>query len=268
MIYNNNILYNYKDLTYIQRGGTAYILKAKNIYNDKNVIIKLPIDKNKQDHLLNENKILSKIYHNNIVRLLDVNHTKHQLYLILELLEGMTLQAYVEKNHPLEYDHILQIYKQICTGVNHIHNLNIVHRDLNPRNIFVCDDQTIKIIDFGLSGFNNSILNYKNKINGNIDYASPEQLMDSRYIYKFSDIYSLAAILYFLSTNKTMFIDKDKNLKIRKKFLGYHNKLFTDNIEISNLFFDIINFYNHKTYSITDIITQINLKEIIYQYKC
>lgn len=257
----------YTDISYLQRGGMSYILKGKNKYTEQYYVIKLSIDKHKQSHLNNESKILGKINHKNIVRLFEVNDIKNVLFIVLELLEGQTLQDHIDTNGIPSYDTLLRIFKEVCGGVAYLHKLDIVHRDLKPRNIFLCNNGDVKILDFGLSVvLNEPYKDSKSKIIGTIDHISPAQILYPNNIEKRFDIYSLASILYFMSTGKLMFTNKSLNKKIRNKIFGYFDVSSIDNLDIKELIQLAMSQYNTKKDDINHLLNIVEVKDIINQW--
>jgi serine/threonine-protein kinase len=261
----NNNINQYTDISYLQRGGTSHILKGINKYNQKPCIIKLSIDSERDAHTYNEGLLLGQINHKNIVKLLDINKIHDRVYLVLELLEGKTLQDYIIQNGPISYSETIYILEQICQGLSHLHNKNIVHKDLHPRNIFYCTNGDIKILDFGLSAIKDQRKNIKaqKNIRGMIDFISPKQILNSSLTETWSDLYSLASILYFLDTGKKMFENKSLNLKIRNKLLEYYPIHKIKNLDLKELFEHIILLYEYKSSDIQKIMDLIHLKQII-----
>lgn len=262
----DNTINNYTDIIYLQRGGTSYILTAINKHTNKKVAIKIAIDRHKQDHIINESNILSQINHRNIIRFFDVNSIRNdRLYIVTEFLQGETLQEHIDKNGPLTYEKFLDIFEEICSGLAYIHSQNIVHKDLKPRNIFLCSNGDVKIIDFGLSALTTQApyIYAKNKLKGTVDYISPVQILNPNINEKYSDIYSLGAVLYFLVVGKTMFTEQSINTKIRKKLSGYIDTSIIVNSNIRELFLDIMNEYENKSNNINQIIKKIHTQKII-----
>jgi len=267
---NNSIINNYTDIVYLQRGGTSHILRATNKYTNKKVAIKIAIDTHRQDYIINESNMLSKVDHRNIIRFFDINCiNNHQLYIVTEFLEGETLQEYIEKNGPLNYEKLLHTFGEICNGLSYIHSLEIVHKDLKPRNIFLCSNGDVKIIDFGLSVLTTKTpeSHTKGQIKGTIDYSSPAQILNPNINEKYSDIYSLGAILYFLAVGKTMFIEQNINTKIRKKLLGYFDINHIVDPNVKQLFLDIMNEYDNKSKIIDQILKKIHTQKIINHWE-
>ncbi|MDN8848147.1 protein kinase, partial [Staphylococcus aureus] len=81
----------------------------------------------------------------------DVTEDDENFYLVMEYIEGLTLSEYIQKNHPLDVDTILNFINQIINGIKHAHDTKIVHRDIKPQNILVDKNQTLKILDFGIA---------------------------------------------------------------------------------------------------------------------
>jgi serine/threonine protein kinase len=129
----------------------------------------------------------------------------------------------------------------------------------------LCSNGAIKIIDFGLSALTTKTLESKpkNKIKGTIDYMSPAQILNPNINEKYSDIYSLGAVLYFLAVGKTMFTEQNINAKIRKKLLGYYDTSCIIDPNIKQLFLDIMNEYHNKSKTIDQILKRIHTQKII-----
>jgi serine/threonine protein kinase len=119
-----------------------------------------------------------------------------QPLIILERLQGNTLQIHIKKNNRLPLPTVLRMFASCCYALDHAHELGILHRDIKPGNIFICDDGTTKLLDFGLAKF---IVDAEPRLTlagtalGTLKYASPEQAQGEK-ITTSSDIYSLACV--------------------------------------------------------------------------
>lgn len=151
--------------------------------------------------------------HPNIVHVFDLCQEGKLLYLVMEYVDGSTLQSVVEKHGPLE-PHVAAHYaRQVASGLQHAYEQKFVHRDVRPANLLVDRAGVVKILDFGLvrseaeetgeltrQAVDRSIL-------GTEDYIAPEQSVDSSKVDIRADLYSLGATLYFLLTGSTLFPD-------------------------------------------------------------
>lgn len=146
----------------------------------------------------NEAKIIAQLNHPQIVRVYDIEELYRTVFIIMEYLEGVTLRQLLDNTKKLPLAKALEIILQTCYGLEYAHTYGIIHQDINPRNIFVQPDGSVKIIDFGLACQRGSVdTNFL--LPGTIYYISPEQIkgdpVDER-----TDIYSLGITLYEMLT--------------------------------------------------------------------
>jgi serine/threonine protein kinase len=134
--------------------------------------------------------------HPNIVQVLDYIVENEDCYIISELVEGTDLRRYLKPRGMLDIDTIIPIARGVSAGLGYAHSRGIVHGDLNPRNILIDREGTIKITDFGSRLYRMTL--------GSIQYISPEQAQDQPASTA-TDIYSLGIILYELLTGRTPF---------------------------------------------------------------
>ena len=125
------------------------------------------------ERVTREIHILRRIRHPNIIQLYDIIETKRQLFLITEYAKGGELFDYIVSKQRLPEDQACKFFQQIIYGVEYIHKLTIVHRDLKPENLLLDYNDTIKIIDFGLSNTYNNGERLKTA-GGSPCYAAPE----------------------------------------------------------------------------------------------
>jgi eukaryotic-like serine/threonine-protein kinase len=152
-----------------------------------------------------EAKMIAQLSHNNIVRVYDIEELYKTVFIVMEYLEGESLDNLLRDNGPLPVPRALDFLVQICRGLGYAHRKGIVHRDIKPDNIFVLPDDQIKILDFGLAcppgteDFN---------LAGTIFYAPPEQItggaVDAR-----ADIYSLGISTYEMITGRRPYPESD-----------------------------------------------------------
>jgi serine/threonine-protein kinase len=196
----------------ISRSGMACIFKARDHQTGEIVAVKVPLMQFESDvatftRFQREEEIGRQLDHPYILKIIPVDKPKSRPYLVMEYLDGQTLDKVMEATKPLPEKEAAQIASRICEALEHMHRRNIVHRDLKPQNIMVCKDGTIRILDFGIAkaarmrrltfaGFSPTM--------GTPDYMAPEQVNGRRGDHR-TDIYSLGAILYEMVTGKVPF---------------------------------------------------------------
>ena len=192
----------------LDSGGMGSIYLARDNLISKQVVVKnLHSFKRNEDNIerfRKEAEILKKLDHDNIVTIIDHQSWNDELFIVLEYLNGHSLQEKLKKRKNLSIDEISNIYFQTLDALEAAHNQSVVHRDLKPSNIF-CIPKTdtldfIKILDFGISitldEDQDSRLTKTGEIIGTPIYLSPEQITRKQKISYQSDIYSLGVILY------------------------------------------------------------------------
>jgi len=196
----------------ISRSGMACIFKARDLNGDKLVAIKVPHMQFESDiatftRFQREEEIGQQLNHPSILKVIPTERAKSRPYLVMEFLEGQTLDKIMAETRPLPEAEAARITSLICDALAHMHARSIVHRDLKPQNIMVCQDGSIRIIDFGIAKASRmrrlTFAGYS-PIMGTPDYMAPEQVNGRRGDHR-SDIYSLGAILYEMTTGKVPF---------------------------------------------------------------
>jgi serine/threonine protein phosphatase PrpC len=195
----------------INRSGMGSIFKANDLKTGLTVAIKAPLMQFESDpasfsRFQREEEIGQSLSHPYILRIFAVPpEEKSRPYIVMEYLQGQTLAALLKEVHPLPEPDAVKIASRICEALDVMHFHKIVHRDLKPQNIMVCNDGSIRIMDFGIAkslkarrltfvGFSPSM--------GTPDYMAPEQVKGKRGDER-TDIYSLGAILYEMCTGQT-----------------------------------------------------------------
>ena len=128
-------------------------------------------------------------------------------YIVMELIDGITLKQYMERRGKLNWPEALHFITQIMKGLSHAHSRGIVHRDIKPQNIMVLRDGTVKVTDFGIACLSNGA-NPSNEAIGSVHYISPEQAKGD-YTDNRSDIYSAGVVLYEMLTSRLPFEGSD-----------------------------------------------------------
>lgn len=163
--------------------------------------------------------ILKLIRHPNIIQLYEIIETPKQLYLIMEYANGGELFDYIVKKHKIEENEACKFFQQIISGIEYIHKLKIVHRDMKPENLLLDHNNQIKIVDFGLSNTfkDNELLK---TAWGSPCYASPEMIAGKAYVGPNADIWSWGIILYALVWGFLPFEDQNTATLYKKILAG------------------------------------------------
>lgn len=154
----------------------------------------------------NESKAISVLNHPNIVKVYDVNVTDKLQYIVMELIEGITLKDYMEyRKQPLSPKETVHFIAQILMALQHAHDKGIVHRDVKPHNIMLLPNGTIKVMDFGIARFSRSEnQTMTDKAIGSVHYISPEQAKGETTDSK-SDLYSVGVMMYEMLSGRLPF---------------------------------------------------------------
>ena len=198
----------YELLERIGTGGMAMVYKAKCHWLNRFVAVKILKEDLAQDEEFcrrfhEESQAIAMLSHPNIVSVYDVSHTPGLDYIVMELIEGITLKQYMQKRGgKLNWKESLHFITQIMKGLSHAHSRGIIHRDIKPHNIMVLRDGSVKVTDFGIARLmSSSQSTMTQEALGSVHYISPEQARGSR-IDERSDIYSAGVVLYEMLTGR------------------------------------------------------------------
>jgi serine/threonine protein kinase/Flp pilus assembly protein TadD len=215
----------YQLLDKIAVGGMAELYRAKltgvqgfeKLIAIKKILPHLSEEENLITAFIDEAKLAALLHHENIVQIYDFGSMDNEYFIAMEFLFGKDLrtlrQTAKKRDMPLGMENILYIIARICAGLDYSHNLkdlqgqpqNIIHRDINPQNIFITYEGQVKIIDFGIAkAANHNTKTRENLIKGKLAYMSPEQA-NGRCIDHRSDIFSTGIIMYELLAVRRMF---------------------------------------------------------------
>ncbi len=202
----------YEILEVIGTGGMAVVFKAKCHRLNRMVAIKmlkkdLSEDAEFRRRFHDESQAVAMLSHPNIMAVYDVSRRGDMDYIVMELIDGITLKQYMERRGRLNWPESLHFISQIMKGLSHAHSRGIVHRDIKPQNIMVLRDGTVKVTDFGIAFLSNGS-NPSNEAIGSVHYISPEQAKGD-YTDNRSDIYSAGVVLYEMLTSRLPFEGSD-----------------------------------------------------------
>ena len=189
----------YELLEVIGSGGMAVVYKAKCHRLNRLVAVKvlksdLAEDADFRRRFRDESQAVAMLSHPNIVSVYDVSRGETE-YIVMELIDGITLKQYMEKRGQLNWREALHFITQIMKALSHAHSRGIIHRDIKPQNIMVLRDGSVKVADFGIACLANSANTLTQEALGSVHYMSPEQARGDRTDAR-SDIYSAGVVLY------------------------------------------------------------------------
>ena len=190
----------YEILEVIGIGGMAVVYKARCHRLNRLVAIKILKDDYCQDEEFRnrfhaESQAVAMLGHPNIVSVYDVSTTGVADYIVMELIEGISLKQYMEKKGVLNWKETLHFGIQIAKALEHAHSRGVVHRDIKPHNIMVLKNGSVKVADFGIARLMSKGNTLTKEALGSVHYISPEQAKGGRVDNR-SDLYSLGVVMY------------------------------------------------------------------------
>lgn len=200
----------YELLEIIGVGGTAVVYKAKCHRLNRYVAVKIlkeefASDQEFRRQFHEEAQAVAMLSHPNIVNIYDVSRSGNVDYIVMELIDGITLKEYLSRRGRLSPKEVTVFATQIARALEHAHDHNIIHRDIKPQNIMLLRDGTVKVADFGIAHFAARENTYsKGEAIGSVHYVSPEQARGS-YVDNRTDLYSLGVVMYEMITGRLPF---------------------------------------------------------------
>ena len=212
----------YVILKEIGRGGQSRVYLARDPAIERTVAIKqiravteLPEEIRAQfvTRFLQEARVAGTLSHPNIVSIYDMGEGEAGPYIVMEFVDGETLDGIIERSDPGNKQTIIPIFLQICSGLSFAHQHEIVHRDVKPANIMLTRDGLVKLVDFGVARVASTNLTQTGTLLGTPSYMSPEQIQGEKVDQR-SDIFSLGIVLYEVLTGRLPFEGKNPTTMI------------------------------------------------------
>lgn len=200
----------YEIIELIGSGGMANVYKALCHRLNRYDAVKIMRDETAANTELRrrfraESQAVAMLSHPNIVSVYDVSHSDDVEYIVMELIDGITLKQYLQKKSVLDPSEVLDFTIQTAKALEHAHSKGIIHRDIKPQNIMLLKDGMIKVADFGIASLENTVEENNGETVGSVHYIAPEQARgeapDAR-----SDIYSLGIVMYEMLTGRLPYV--------------------------------------------------------------
>lgn len=196
----------YEILEVIGTGGMAVVYKALCHRLNRYVAVKILKEEYAKDEEFRnrfhaESHAVAMLSHPNIVAVYDVSRSNSIEYIVMELIDGMTLKQYMDRRGLLSQKEAIHFTTQILRALSHAHSRGIIHRDIKPHNIMLLRDSTVRVADFGIARLESSQKTVTREAFGSVHYIAPEQAKGSKIDCR-ADIYSTGVVLYEMLTGR------------------------------------------------------------------
>ena len=215
----------YKILDVIGRGGMGVVYKATDMNLEKTVALKMidPFYARNESFLKRfrtEAIALAKLENKNIVSVYALRETDNGLFMVMEYVDAKTVSEWLKEKGVLSVDETIKVIRQLLNAINHAHKVGVIHRDIKPNNILLCEDGTVKVMDFGLAKLiqEHGEQSTVTQTAGTLYYMSPEQIKGSK-IDNRTDIYSIGMTIYEMLTGRTPFEKGAGEYNIQKQII-------------------------------------------------
>ena len=216
---------NYKILDVIGRGGMGVVYKATDMNLQKTVALKMidPFYAGNESFLKRfrtEAIALAKLENKNIVSVYALRETDNGLFMVMEYVDAKTVSEWLKEKGVLSIEETIKIVRQLLNAINHAHKVGVIHRDIKPNNILLCEDGTVKVMDFGLAKLiqEHGEQSTVTQTAGTLYYMSPEQIKGLK-IDNRTDIYSIGMTIYEMLTGRTPFEKGAGEYNIQKQII-------------------------------------------------
>src|ERR1700758_3875646 len=210
----------YEVLEVVGHGGMGVVYKAVDPEIGRLVGIKMMTSAVMNDPVLlkrfyREAQSAGKLRHPNIVTIYDLGVQEAVPFIVMEFLEGESLDVVFRSGRTLALEEKLNIVMQVCSALAYAHEQSIIHRDIKPGNVMLLKDGTIKLVDFGIARIGAEYVTRSGQLLGSIQYMSPEQIHGAQVDLR-TDIFSTGVLLYEMLTNTLPFEGQDAGATLLK----------------------------------------------------
>lgn len=201
----------YEILERVGGGGMAIVYKALDILLHRHVAVKVLRSQYVHDEefiqrFRREAQAAASLSHSNVVSIYDVGQEEDVHYIVMEYIEGTTLNELIKEKAPLQVEEAVHFASQICDALDHAHHNQIIHRDIKPHNILIGKNGRVKVTDFGIArAITSSTITQTGSVVGSVHYFSPEHAKGT-FTGEQSDLYSLGIVMYQMLTGKLPFL--------------------------------------------------------------
>src|SRR5580765_2738503 len=201
----------YQVLEKVGKGGMGVLYRGFDPVLDREVAIKLMLTDFTEDteqmrpRFYREARAAAKLNHRNIVTIFEFAEESNIPYIVMEFLKGTPLGARMHQQPPLTLDDKMNVVAQLCDGLSYAHEQGVVHRDVKPDNVFLLEDGSVKLLDFGIAKLTSSRLTQPGDVLGSASYMSPEQVGGSESVDGRADLFSTGVVLYELLSGRKPF---------------------------------------------------------------
>jgi serine/threonine protein kinase len=198
LFFRGQLIGKYRILSALGSGGFGTVYLAEDTWIDKKVALKVPHKQNLDfSELVKEPRLLASMSHPSIVTILTAEKQDDVFFIVMEYVQGETLEHIIMREGPLDVTRALDFSCQICNAVDHAHGAGVLHRDLRPGNMLVSESGILKVSDFGTSRFL-EIAAHGTTVIGSPPYMAPEQF-HGKSVFA-SDVYSMGVTMYQMLT--------------------------------------------------------------------